>query len=74
MRAMIVNKFGHGNVVCPFRGIITAKDSKVCFNLGINLFCFSISLRVICGGESEIVTKDSSKFFGEFSSELRATI
>ena len=51
MRAMIVYKFGHGNMIDPCFRVRTAKDMKVGFNFLVELFCFTIGLRVIGSGE-----------------------
>ena len=49
-----------GKEVCSFPRIIGTKDMEICFNLLIGLFSLSISLRVICGGESDIVVEKPS--------------
>ena len=55
MRAVIVGEFCEGNVLCPGGGIGATEDLKVSFHLLVNTFSFSISLRVICGGEGEFI-------------------
>ena len=49
----------------PLMGIIGTKDAKICFDLLISSFSLSIRLRVVCGGKSNIIFEDSSKFLGE---------
>ena len=52
-------KLSGGKEVCPFLRVNGAKDTKVCFNLLIGSFHLSIHLRVICGGEFDIVVEES---------------
>ena len=51
VRAVIMGKFGMGNVVCPRSGVIPAEDPKVCFDFLVYLFGFSIRLGVVGSGE-----------------------
>ena len=52
-------KLSSGKEVRPFPRVVGAEDVKICFNLLIGSFCLSICLRVICGGEFDIVVEDS---------------
>ena len=56
--------------VCPFPRVIGTEDAKVCFSLLIGLFRLSISLRVICSGEFDIIVEESCQFSGEGGCEL----
>ena len=51
-----------------------AKDPKVCFQFLVDTFRFTISLRVVSGGEGEVVLKESGEFPSEGRCELRAAI
>ena len=52
-------KLSSGEKVCPFPRVVGAEDAKICFNLLIGSFCLSIRLRVIHGGEFDIVVEES---------------
>ena len=52
-------KLSSGKGVCPFLRVVGTKDVKICFNLLIGSFCLSICLRVICGGEFDIIVEES---------------
>ena len=54
----------------PLMGITGAEDTKVGFDFLIGSFGLSISLRVVRGGESNVVFEDSGKFLGERRGEL----
>ena len=58
-------EFGERKELRPLMGIVGAKDTKICFDFLISSFGLSISLRVVCGGKSNIIFKDSSEFSGE---------
>ena len=69
-----MDEFGHQDVFRPFQRVMSTEGPEVCFNLGINSFCFPIRFGVIGGGEGKFVTKYSSEFFGESSGKLRSAI
>ena len=52
-------KLSGGKEVHPFPRVVGTEDAKICFNLLIDSFCLSIRLRVICGGEFDIVVEES---------------
>ena len=52
-------KLSGGKKVRPFPRIVGAEDAKIYFNLLIGLFCLSIHLRVIHGGEFDIIVEES---------------
>ena len=52
-------KLSGGKEVRPFLRVVGAEDVKICFNLLIGSFCLSIRLRVIRGGEFDVVVKES---------------
>ena len=51
-----------------------AKDLKVCFQFLVDMFRFTISLRVVSGGKGEVVLKESGEFPSEGRCKLRAAI
>ena len=55
-------------------GITSTEDTKVGFNFLIGSFGLSISLRVVRGGESNIIFEDSGKFLGERRGELGSSV
>ena len=71
---MIVSEFSMGNVLSPGSRVGAAEDPKISFHLLVNMFSFSISLRVISSGEGEFVAKKFSQFSGEGRSELWSVI
>ena len=52
-------KLSGGKKVRPFPRVVGAEDVEVCFNLLIGSFCLSVRLRVIRGGEFDIVVEES---------------
>ena len=52
-------KLSGGKEVHPFPRVVGAEDVKICFNLLIGPFHLSICLRMICGGEFDIIAEES---------------
>ena len=52
-------KLSSGKKVRPFPGVVGTENAKIYFNLLIGSFCLSVYLRVICGGEFDIVVEES---------------
>ena len=52
-------KLSGGEEVHPFLRVVGTEDVKICFNLLIGSFCLSICLRVIHGGEFDIIVEES---------------
>ena len=50
MRAVVVDEFGHGDVLRTCFRMGTTEDVEVGLNLLVESFHFSISLRVVCCG------------------------
>ena len=67
-------KLSGGKEVHPFLRVVGTEDAKICFNLLIGSFCLSIHLRVICGGEFDIVVEESCKFSGKGGCELWTSV
>ena len=55
-------------------GITGAEDAKVSFDFLIGSLGLSISLRMVRGGESNVVFEDSCEFFGERRGELWSSV
>ena len=72
--AVVVCKFGMGDLICPGTRVGSTEDPKVHFNFLVDMFCFAIRLGVIGGGEGEIIVEEFSKLLGEGRSELWAVI
>ena len=70
----VVLEFSGGEEVGPRLWVVGAKDSEVGFNLLVSAFRLSISLRMIGGGESDVVMEETSEFLGEGRGELRAAV
>ena len=60
MWGRVVLKFGSRKEVQPGFGVVGAKDAEVRFYLLISAFSLSVSLRVIGGGEFDIVLEEFS--------------
>ena len=52
-------KLSSGKEIHPFPRVVGTEDVKICFNLLIGSFCLSVCLRVIRGGEFDIVVEES---------------
>ena len=58
----------------PLMGVIGAEDTEIGFDFLVGPFCLSVSLRMVCGGKSDIIFEDSGKFSGECRSKLRSPV
>ena len=58
VRAVIVGEFCEGDVLSPRSGVRAAEDSKICLNLLVHTFGFSIHLSVIGSGEGEFISEE----------------
>ena len=58
----------------PLMGVVGTKDTKIGFNFLIGSLGLSICLRMICGGESNVIFEDSGKFLGECGGELGSSV
>ena len=57
MRCGVVVEFGRRKKLHPFGWVIGAKDSEISFKFLIGSFGLSIGLRMVGGGESDIVVE-----------------
>ena len=58
-----------------FQGLFVGTENvKICFNFLIGSFCLSVCLRVIHGGEFDIVVEESCQFSGKCRRKLRASV
>ena len=51
MGAVIVSKFGMGDVIGPRSGVVSTEDSKVHFDFLVYSFSFSVRLGMVGGGK-----------------------
>ena len=51
-------KLSSGEEFHPFPRVVGTENTEICFNLLIGLFGLSIHLRVICGGELDIIVEE----------------
>ena len=58
----------------PLMGVTSTEDTKVSFDFLISSLGLSISLRVVRGGESNVVFEDSGEFLGKRRGELGSSI
>ena len=59
MRGGVVLKFGCREEIKPGSRVVGAKDTEICFDFLVGTFGLSVGLRVICGGEFDIVLEES---------------
>ena len=69
-----MGKFCMRDFVYPGAKVRPTEDLEVCFNFLIDMFCFTIRLRVVCSREGEVIVEEFSKFLGEGRGELWTTI
>ena len=69
-----MSKFGVGDHLGPCGRGVATEDAEISLDFLVDTFCFSIRLRVVSGGEGEIVSEESSEFFGKGGGELRTSI
>jgi hypothetical protein len=74
MRNGVVDELGRSQELGPIMGVVGTKDPKIGFYFLIGSFGLAVGLRVISGGEMDIIMEDSSKLSGESRSKLWATI
>ena len=70
----VVLEFCEHKELGPLMGITSTEDTKVGFDFLISSLGLSISLRVVRGGESNIIFEDSGEFLGKRRGELGSPI
>ena len=55
-----MREFSMGNGIGPSGRLIATENAKIRFYFLVDPFCFSIRLRVVGGGEGEIILKDAA--------------
>ena len=70
----IYQKFCEGEKVVPIILSLINKKVEELFQFLVNLFHLSISLRVVCGGGSQLDSEKSVEFVHEFHYKLGASI
>ena len=71
---MVVDELHIGDLISLGAWIGSAEDQKVCFNLLVDMFCFTVGLGMIGSGEGEIIIQEFSKLLGKGRGELWAMI
>ena len=67
-------EFGECKELGPLMGITGAEDAKVSFDFLIGSLGLSVSLRVVRGGESNVVFEDSGELLGKRRGELGSSV
>ena len=67
-------EFSERKELRPLMGVVGTKDMKIGFNFLIGSLGLSICLRMICGGESNVIFEDSGKFLGECGGKLGSLV
>ena len=70
MRGGVVLEFGGREEIKPGSRVVGTKDAEIRFYFLVGAFGLSIGLRVICGGEFDIILEESGQFSSEGGSEL----
>ena len=65
VEAVVVCEFSVGDLISPGTRVGLTEDSKVHFNLLVDTFCFTVGLRVVGGGEREVVIEKLSELLGK---------
>ena len=67
-------KLSGGKDIHPFLRVVGTENAEIGFNFLIGPFSLSVSLRVIHGGEFDIILKKACKFSGKGGCELWASV
>ena len=67
-------KLSSGKENCPFPRVVGTENAEISFDLLIGSFCLSIGLRVVCGGEFDIILEKACKFSGKGRCKLWASV
>ena len=67
-------ELGGGKELYPFSWVVGTEDAKICFKFLIGSLSLTITLRMISGGQANIILEEMSEFFGEGGSKLRTMI
>ena len=70
----IVLEFSGSEETGPRLRIVGAEDSKIGFDFLVSAFGLSVSLRMVGGGEADIVMEESGEFSSEGRGELGSSI
>ena len=71
---MIVGEFSMGDVIGPRFWVVATEDPGIRFYFLIYLLSFSVCLRMVGGGEGEVIFQESFKFSSEGGCKLRASV
>ena len=70
VRAVIVDEFSMGDFISSRTWVASTEDLKVCFNLLVNTFHFTIRLGVVDSREGDVVVEEFAKFFDKSGGKL----
>ena len=65
-----MHEFHMGDFVSPGSRVRSAEAPQIDFNFLVDLFCFSIGLRVVGSGEGKIIVEEFPEFFGKGRGKL----
>ena len=65
-----MDEFCVGDLVGPGTWVASTEDPKICFNFLVDMFCFAVGLRMIGGGQGEVVVKKFSEFLSKGRGKL----
>ena len=74
MDVVVILEFCEGEKVVPVILSLVDEELEVLLKLLINLFCLCVTLRVVCGGGSQLDSEESVKFLHEIHHKLGASI
>ena len=74
VRVVVVCEFCMGNFVSPGSRVRSTEDPQIGFNFLVDLFCFSLRLRIVGSREEKVIIKEFPKFFGKGRGKLWTTI
>ena len=65
VKVVVVHEFHMGNFISPGHGVRSTKDPQIGFNFLVDLFSFSIGLRVVDSGEGKVIVEEFSELLGK---------
>ena len=74
MRGGVMVEFSGGKELYPFGWVVGTENVKICFKFLIGSLSLTIHLRMIGSRKANVVLEETSEFFGEGRSKLRAMI
>ena len=69
---VVVGKLCMGDLISLGTQVRSTEDLKVHFDFLVNMFCFTVGLRIVDSGKGEVIVKEYSKLLGEDRGKLWA--